>query len=331
VNLESLPQLDRRLPPWANGTFAERLCPLCGARREPVLCRPDGLPLSFCGDCRLWFVASALPEEMLAQFYTGYWHGFRAAPRDWIAARRMRAAAKAVAAHDLRLLRLEALLGGLQGRRILDVGCGLGRFMLAAAARGADVVGQEVSSEACDFVRERLGLQVCEGPLETCADAVGFLDAVVMMDLIEHVLQPRGALEIARRVLAPGGLLLLWTPNGGAAGESLATARSWVGFRVDLDHLQFFSPATVVSVARQLGWGVEHLETLGSPDLATVGKERPFAPTAVREAVKFLASRIPGARRAVGGLRAFGRELGGAGPHDERRGTYHLFAILRKA
>ena len=203
--------------------------------------------------------------------------------------------------------------------------------MLATSARGADVVGQDISAPACEFVRKRLGLQVYEVPFETCAELVGTVDAVVMIDLIEHLSDPRAALETAWGMLAPRGLLLLWTPNGGAAGASATTARSWVGFRVDLDHLQYFSPGTVMSLCRLHRWRVEHLETLGFPEIQRgATASRPGLATA-RSAVRYYASRVPGARRLARGLGALVREVSAAGLPDARAGTYHLLAILRKA
>jgi SAM-dependent methyltransferase len=175
-------------------------------------------------------------------------------------------------------------------------------------------------------------LSVYGEPFERCAiGAIGSVDAVVMIDLIEHLADPRAALEKAWEMLGPRGLLLLWTPNGGAAGASLATARRWAGFRVDLDHLQYFSPGTVMALGTNRGWRIEHLETLGFPDLRRIGKTPRLAGTSLRNAVRYCASRFPGARRFAMALRAFGRELGVAALPDARLGTYHLFAILRRA
>jgi 2-polyprenyl-3-methyl-5-hydroxy-6-metoxy-1,4-benzoquinol methylase len=318
------------MPAWRNEAHEARSCPLCDRPRPPLLRRPDGLPLSYCPPCRLWFVARAIPEAALRRFYEAYWGAFRAAPRTASAARRFVDAAEAGAARDPRLQRLEALLGGLRGRRIFEVGCGLGGFLAAARARGADVVGQDISGDACEFARERIGVAVRHEGLESCPEAVGPVDAVVMLDVLEHLSQPKEALAIARRMLAPGGLLLLWTPNGGAAGDALDTARSWIGFRVDLDHLQYVSAETVAGLCGAHGWRVEHLETIGFPDLEGFGENAASNGGRLRRAAELCASRIPGARRFAGAFKAMGRDLEVFGCRDARRGTFHLFTILRK-
>jgi 2-polyprenyl-3-methyl-5-hydroxy-6-metoxy-1,4-benzoquinol methylase len=331
VTLESLKSLDARIPHWHQAELVERPCPLCDKSREPLVLRPDGLPLSYCGECHLWFVARIIPEEALTQFYSDYWDSFRPAQRGRPAAKRMLGAARNAGAHDIRLQRLEALLGGLQGRRIFEVGCGLGSFLLAAQTRGAEVVGQDISSQACDFVGKQLGLPIWQEPFECCANRIGPVDAVVMIDLVEHLARPGEAFETAWEMLPEGGLLLLWTPNGGAAGASLATARSWIGFRVDLDHLQYLSPSTIACLEKRGGWRIEHLETLGFPDLDGITKGPRPSISRTRLAAEYYLSRIPGSHQVIGGFRAFGRELRVAGPEDARTGTYHLFAIMRKA
>jgi hypothetical protein len=70
-------------------------------------------------------------------------------------------------------------------------------------------------------------------------------------------------------------------PVGGAAGTDLASGREWVGYRVDLEHLQYLSPPAIVLLARELGLTVEHLETTGSPGLAGIDRE-PKPPSSFR-------------------------------------------------
>src|ERR1035438_9949426 len=77
-------------------------------------------------------------------------------------------------------------------------------------------------------------------------------------------------LDTAISGLRSGGVLAIWTPNGGAAGTDLASARKWVGFRVDLEHLQYLSPRAILLVAGKLGLSVEHLETTGFPNLVRI-------------------------------------------------------------
>jgi SAM-dependent methyltransferase len=99
---------------------------------------------------------------------------------------------------------------------IVDIGCGDGAAT-AAAARvnpGHRIVGLDWSADALRHARSR-GLTLVRAEVEPTGlpIASGCADVVVMSELIEHLLDPDSALEEARRVLKPGGTLLLSTPN----------------------------------------------------------------------------------------------------------------------
>jgi 2-polyprenyl-3-methyl-5-hydroxy-6-metoxy-1,4-benzoquinol methylase len=322
--LQALERLDVRIPRWDLAHLRQRPCPLCGRRPDPLFVRPDGLPVAYCRCCGLWYVCEAPAQSAILAMYRGYWKNFR--PRDLSrrAGARMLAEAKVCSRRDARILRLGALLGGLHGRRVLDVGCGLGQFLLALRQRGAQALGTEVSPEACRFVGGRLGIPVSRAAVEEWDGAIEPVDAVAMNDFIEHVVDPMAYIRAARRLLRPQGLLLLLTPNGAGAGEGLATARKWVGFRVDLEHLQYFSARTVQGLAREELWHVEHLETFGFPALK--GKDRP--PREPRVQLRAAAQRLPLVRVFARAARAIAREF--APRPDPRAGAYHLLCILRK-
>lgn len=295
--------------------------------------RPDRLPLAYCAECALWYVCGLPRGCSLELLYDGYWKNTRPSDLSLTAVRQLEKTATANRTVDIRLQRIAVLLGGLEGRCLLDVGCGLGQLLVAARAEGAQVIGNDVSPEACRFIRS-LGFEALEGPLQRFASSIAPVDVVVMSDLIEHPQEPGVLLESARSILKPGGLLVLWTPNGGAAGESAATAREWVGFRVDLEHMQYFSTQTISCLARRLGWRIEHLETLGHPDLQDVerlsaGCQEEPSP-GLRETLK----KVPGAVFAARLARSFLQRAFPVRPSPHARfardGCYHLFAILRR-
>jgi SAM-dependent methyltransferase len=197
---------------------------------------------------------------------------------------------------------------------------------------GADVVGCDLSPEACGFTENRLGIPVHQSALQTCSSAIGSVDAVVMRDLIEHPADPLNDLRAARDILGPGGLLLLYTPNGGEAGTNVETAREWVGFRVDLEHLQYLSPQTVNWLSRAFDLRIERLIAYGFPNLKGMDKlpELPNRKSGFTHSARIMIKRIRGIRRLAAALRAFRAELIGESG-DPRLGSYRLFTILRKA
>jgi 2-polyprenyl-3-methyl-5-hydroxy-6-metoxy-1,4-benzoquinol methylase len=325
--LPQLRPLDYRIPRWTPEDLESRSCPFCWARRAPVLRRPDDLPVAYCGICSVWYVASMPGPERLERFYQDYWGAFRPARRDARTAKFMMWAARGNARADLRINRLAAILGTLRGKRVVDVGCGLGGFLLSMQAAGAQPLGVEISREAREFARQRLGLPVYEG-LSQCRAQTGPVDAIVLNDLVEHLADPAELLGTAVTALRPGGVLAIWTPNGGAAGANLASAREWVGFRVDLEHLQYLSTRTILLLAGKLGLTVEHIETTGFPLLAGIDRESK-APSWFRTRLQEAGTAV--SLSPVGPIaRALRGTLTQRSKRQERTtGTYHLFAVLK--
>lgn len=333
VGLPVLPPLDARIPKWSMDKLEFRLCPLCHSDNHPLLVRPDRLDIAFCGKCQLWYVSSLPQLEEIQNLYQGYWFSLR--PKDLSKSYATRLQSDGdLGKNDMRLNRLSALCGGLEGKRLLEIGCGCGEFLVSAQRRGASVFGNDISQEACSFVRELLQIPVYAGQLcdSDFTRQFGQMDIVVMSDLIEHPVEPLRTFEAAVSVLKPGGVLLIHTPNGGAASDNPLTAKKWVGFRVDLEHLQYLSAATISALAHRYDCRIEHLETFGYPGLEGIERlpAKSTAAQSAKEAIKTKLRRSNVVRASVLAIRAFLDTVRGARHDDPRSGTYHLFTILRK-
>ncbi len=107
-----------------------------------------------------------------------------------------------------------AEVGALVARpgRLLDVGCGTGDFLALARARGWEVSGTELSPYAARVAAAR-GLTVVPGEVWETRLPPDRFDVATCWHVIEHVADPRRVLEEIRRVLRPGGWLVLATPN----------------------------------------------------------------------------------------------------------------------
>jgi len=91
-------------------------------------------------------------EAEIHAVYQGYWLDHRPKQLDDKGAQAVREAAKNAGVIDLKVQRLTALLGTLKGKLILEVGAGTGEFLSAVRYAGADVIANEISTEACDFL-----------------------------------------------------------------------------------------------------------------------------------------------------------------------------------
>jgi 2-polyprenyl-6-hydroxyphenyl methylase/3-demethylubiquinone-9 3-methyltransferase len=117
-----------------------------------------------------------------------------------------------------RMRYFDQIVGAWQGRRVIDVGCGGGFMSVALAERGAQVRGVDPSEGSIRAARahaDGLGLplefQVGAGEALPMEDASA--DAVICVDVLEHVADLAQVVREFSRVLKPGGVLLFDTIN----------------------------------------------------------------------------------------------------------------------
>jgi len=123
------------------------------------------------------------------------------------------------------------------GARVLDVGCGRGVVLGALADRDFEVHGLEVSSEATRGVDPRARIRIAATLSEARYEAESF-DEVLIWHVLEHLVDPRAVVEEIRRILRPGGRLIVAVPNFSSLQASWSGA-AW--FHLDLPrHLYQF-------------------------------------------------------------------------------------------
>jgi len=161
-----------------------------------------------------------------------------------------------------RLRTLLAVLGPRASQmRLLDVGCSSGAFLVAAREIGLDAEGVEISPEAADAAR-RAGFRVHTGLLEGAGYPDASFDAISLIELLEHLREPRSLLAECRRILRPGGVVMATTPNG-ASWTARAMGAHWDVFslRGMGGHVSFFNSGSLRLLAERAGFEVARLET----------------------------------------------------------------------
>src|SRR4030066_2088332 len=99
--------------------------------------------------------------------------------------------------------------------RLLDVGCSSGAFLHAAVKLGFRAEGVEPAPKAA-AAAQAAGLKVDQRLLQEAGYADGQFDAITLFEVIEHLQHPQDLLKECRRILQPGGILLVGTGNAGS-------------------------------------------------------------------------------------------------------------------
>lgn len=162
--------------------------------------------------------------------------------------------------------------------RLLDVGCGAGGLLERYRDLGWDVRGIEMSAAACGTARER-GLQIHNGTVHDAPFEEGAFDLVTLSHVIEHVLDPVDVLARCGRFLAPGGLIVSWTPNARSLGFAIYDS-CWVHLDAPR-HLTLFDPDTIRQLGRRAGLRTARVRTLSETYAFT--ESRHYAETQGRE------------------------------------------------
>ena len=133
--------------------------------------------------------------------------------------------------HQINPLRLEWINGlcGLQGKRVLDVGCGGGILADSMARKGADVLGLDLASKALRVAQlhaleaQTTNVQYREISVEALAkeQPAGF-DVVTCMEMLEHVPDPNSVVRACSELVKPGGWVFFSTIHRNAKAFMLA-------------------------------------------------------------------------------------------------------------
>ena len=137
---------------------------------------------------------------------------------------------------------------------ILDAGCGVGDFLVTARERGWNVEGVEISEDAANVCRKN-NITVYTDTLENIKLTDKY-DCIIMVEVIEHLMDPYAALANCYRALKKGGLILIQTGNIESVYARIA-GKNWFYFL--FGHLNYFSPKTLGSLLRKNNFVIEQL------------------------------------------------------------------------
>ncbi len=238
-------------------------CPICGSAPGTNLrYNFDPFRVVACRNCGLVFLSPRLTEKAIMKLYMdqayyvsnvagqGYDEYLELRP-NWV---------------KTFTKRLEQVMKYQTPGRALDIGCGPGFFLEAAQAKGYDVHGLDPSEYIVKVAQEKFGERVKLGLIETANYPAESFDLVVAFDTFEHIYRPLEWLEHIRRVLKPGGLIAMTTPDPSSLLARIS-GRGWVSFKLP-EHVFYWSPKTVRR-ALEKDWDILEINRAGQ--YATLG------------------------------------------------------------
>ena len=228
-----------------------RIAPWSTARDIEYLSTNDAFDYVRCTDCGALSIAS-VPRDRLGEIYPETYYSFsggKLSPvervKQWL---------------DRRLFR--KLLSEIPGDRLaaLDVGGGTGWLLTQARAveprlTRTAVVDLDAKAEA-EAVAQ--GHEFHLGRIEDF-DSNSRFDLILLLNLIEHVEDPVAVLAKMRELLAPGGRILVKTPNHDSLDARLFRHRSWGGYHCPR-HWVIFTPESFARAAGAAGLDVERTQ-----------------------------------------------------------------------
>ncbi|MGH9688302.1 MAG: class I SAM-dependent methyltransferase [Candidatus Acidiferrales bacterium] len=241
-----------------SSTFAARSCPLCGStgNRQSLL-RRDPWEIVECAECSMVFIGAEIPYRVQAVEHD--WE------EEWRKDTIRRKREQPVMVFLSRVTRpllphthgrlLSQTLHYVRSGKLVDFGCSDASF-LVRAQKYFQVTGIDLSPRSVEIARRRVGAEkIIEGPVTEAAERrllSNEFDVVTQLGFIEHDWQPQSALRAAHRVLKPGGITVIKTPNYASWNRAIR-GEKWCGYRFPA-HVNYFTPETLAKMLRQCGF-----------------------------------------------------------------------------
>ncbi|MBN8657024.1 MAG: class I SAM-dependent methyltransferase [Anaerolineae bacterium] len=238
-------------------------CPICGPSAQAVL-RYSFAPYKVvaCSNCGLNYLSPRLTQEAILKLYKdeAYYNSnisgqgydeYMEISDNWV---------------KTFTLRLKQVAPYKSAGKALDIGCGPGYFLTAAQKLGFDVYGLDPSDYIVAQAQKTWGDKVQLGLIESANYAPESFDLVVAFDTFEHIYDPKKFLSAIHKVLKPGGVLAITTPDP-TSTLSKISGKNWVSYKLP-EHVFYWSPETIRKV---LSDEYEVLEVRTAGQYATLG------------------------------------------------------------
>ncbi|SDD44483.1 2-polyprenyl-3-methyl-5-hydroxy-6-metoxy-1,4-benzoquinol methylase [Algoriphagus faecimaris] len=193
-------------------------CPICNSqdlrgyaidvvRKGPHISRVQ------CKSCKLVFANPMADKDELDTYYNQYYEKDHYEAMDYKSLiishfERIKSLTHATIKRETRYLR-----DLNPGDKFLDIGCGLGLGLAYANRLGCELFATELDKGALDFVSNHFQVKTFQGEVWEARFPDEFFDFIHISHVIEHVLHPREYIQEMKRIIKPGGIIAIGTPD----------------------------------------------------------------------------------------------------------------------
>lgn len=259
-------------------------CPLCRHPYTTVLYRhldrvyhvslfhvTAPLAIARCNACGIVFTTPQLTHSDLKEYYSEEYGSFQVCERAGFFTRLKTAIKKMILEqymgygtprwwrwflYPLRIPLIHFPSKTVQGK-VLDIGCGSGNFLADLKELEWDVYGIDPSAIAVRVAQERGLTKVRRGYVESADFPKSFFDVVTLFHVFEHVVNPDAVLAGIKKILKPGGKLVIGVPNFKSFGSAVH-GKYWAGLSFPL-HYFHYNKETLVALLRRHGFSVAQI------------------------------------------------------------------------
>ena len=234
--------------PAENRPLSDSKCRLCGSGHARTIFVKRGLPRFLCRECGLIYTRPESNPNLkpLAEFDDAYLQWFAPHAAD--------------AANYRARARWLGKFARLSGARLLDVGCGSGKWVRHLRETGVDAMGAEPFGDLFARFLEGDDFFMRGDAGDVLRAGRGPFDIVTAFDVIEHVEAPGEFLDDLSALAAPGGVVALCTPDSSSMHAKLA-GKFW--HCQNLFHISVFNKRTLMEAARARGLEPMHFSRRG--------------------------------------------------------------------
>jgi len=226
-------------------------CPICHSRQKELFFKTPQRSLYTCLRCQLIYVLPWPKKSTIQQLYQDEYFQLGKDKKKILGYRDYKKQERFLIPYFRKKLGLiDKLMGGKKGK-LLDIGCALGHFLELAKKESWEVTGLDISDYSIREVRKK-GIMAVKGPLVQARLKSSSFGVVTLFQTLEHDYDPLGLLDEIKRILKPGGLLVLTVPDQKNILARIL-GKKWHGWQTE-GHLIWFDSQNLEFALKKAGF-----------------------------------------------------------------------------